>query len=285
MTFARIASSGWGYNEELTAAQITALDLDHSRAVDGYAGGAYTPSAQLTFTGPSTGGSLQVAATTATMASPNGLNYAQTANAAGLLGGAWATVNTSTLTVVSGSTFAVAAGATVTSAPNWSISAGTWAYAGASVIALSSTASITFATGTSASWNTGSTSNWQSGSTSTFFTGSILKLQGQVQNAVATALDSDSHTYDGRTHRVFVPTLTAPRTYQLLNANSDSGCEIEFSTIGSAGTKQAVTITDNAGATLLSTMQTKADTATDIVWAKFVHNGTAWKLFNYSVFS
>ncbi len=51
MSFSRVNSLGWALNEELTSAQMNALDLDHSRAVDGNAGGVYTPSSAIDFQG------------------------------------------------------------------------------------------------------------------------------------------------------------------------------------------------------------------------------------------
>jgi len=54
MTFSRANPSGWSTGNQLTPAQINALDLDHSRAVDGYAGGVFTPSAAIGLQG--TGG-------------------------------------------------------------------------------------------------------------------------------------------------------------------------------------------------------------------------------------
>ncbi len=49
MTFARANILGWALYEVLTSAQMNAVDLDHSRALDGFAGGAYAPSADITF--------------------------------------------------------------------------------------------------------------------------------------------------------------------------------------------------------------------------------------------
>lgn len=47
MTIARVNSSGWGIGDELTSAQINALDIDHTYPVDGHAGGTFTPSAPI----------------------------------------------------------------------------------------------------------------------------------------------------------------------------------------------------------------------------------------------
>lgn len=49
MTFARVNPPGWGYRAILTSAQQNQLDLNVSRALDGYAGGTYNPSAPLTW--------------------------------------------------------------------------------------------------------------------------------------------------------------------------------------------------------------------------------------------
>ena len=47
MTFARVNALGWALFEELTSAQMNQLDINMTTAVDGGAGGAYTPSAQI----------------------------------------------------------------------------------------------------------------------------------------------------------------------------------------------------------------------------------------------
>lgn len=51
MTFSRVNTLGWALFENLTSAQMNALDLDHSRAVDGNAGGAYAPSSPIALSG------------------------------------------------------------------------------------------------------------------------------------------------------------------------------------------------------------------------------------------
>jgi hypothetical protein len=55
LSFVRANPSGWVTNDPITAAQINALDLDHSRAIDGTGGGSYTPSANVTIAGASSG--------------------------------------------------------------------------------------------------------------------------------------------------------------------------------------------------------------------------------------
>lgn len=47
MTFARVNPLGWALYEVLTSAQMNALDINMTRAVDGFAGGTYSPSAPL----------------------------------------------------------------------------------------------------------------------------------------------------------------------------------------------------------------------------------------------
>ncbi len=49
MSFTRANPLGWGLFEELTSAQMNALDIDHANAVDGVGGGAYSPSATIDF--------------------------------------------------------------------------------------------------------------------------------------------------------------------------------------------------------------------------------------------
>jgi len=43
MTFARVNPSGWAKYEVLSSAHANQLDIDHSRALDGYAGGTWNP--------------------------------------------------------------------------------------------------------------------------------------------------------------------------------------------------------------------------------------------------
>ena len=48
MTFSRVKPGGWALYEVLTSAQMNALDVNTSRALDGYAGGTWSPSAEIT---------------------------------------------------------------------------------------------------------------------------------------------------------------------------------------------------------------------------------------------
>lgn len=47
MSFSRVNVLGWAFGETLTSAQMNAIDINTSRAVDGFAGGTYNPSAGL----------------------------------------------------------------------------------------------------------------------------------------------------------------------------------------------------------------------------------------------
>jgi len=47
MTFSRVKPLGWAWGETLASADMNSLDLDHSRALDGHAGGAYNPTAAI----------------------------------------------------------------------------------------------------------------------------------------------------------------------------------------------------------------------------------------------
>lgn len=47
MTFARVNGGGWALFETLTSAQMNALDINMTRALDGFAGGDYSPSSLL----------------------------------------------------------------------------------------------------------------------------------------------------------------------------------------------------------------------------------------------
>lgn len=51
MTFPRANPIGWALFEELTSAQMNTLDVNLSRAVDGYAGGTYAPSSPIVIQG------------------------------------------------------------------------------------------------------------------------------------------------------------------------------------------------------------------------------------------
>lgn len=51
MSFTRANPVGWAINEVLTSAQMNQVDLNQSRALDGNAGGSYSPSADLDFPG------------------------------------------------------------------------------------------------------------------------------------------------------------------------------------------------------------------------------------------
>lgn len=47
MAFTRAKPAGWSSGQPFTAAQVNQIDINQSRAVDGYAGGTYTPSSPL----------------------------------------------------------------------------------------------------------------------------------------------------------------------------------------------------------------------------------------------
>jgi hypothetical protein len=49
MTFSRSNPLGWAFGETLTSAQMNTVDINTARAVDGFAGGTYNPSALLTW--------------------------------------------------------------------------------------------------------------------------------------------------------------------------------------------------------------------------------------------
>lgn len=47
MTFARKNALGWGFGDKVSHGDLTDIDIDVARAVDGYAGGTYTPSSAV----------------------------------------------------------------------------------------------------------------------------------------------------------------------------------------------------------------------------------------------
>jgi hypothetical protein len=51
MTFSRVNPGGWAMFEVLTSSQMNTLDINHSNALDGDAGGVYTPTARLELDG------------------------------------------------------------------------------------------------------------------------------------------------------------------------------------------------------------------------------------------
>lgn len=51
MTFPRVKPGSWAFGEILTSAQMNTLDVDHSNALDGAAGGAYAPAAVISIAG------------------------------------------------------------------------------------------------------------------------------------------------------------------------------------------------------------------------------------------
>lgn len=80
MTFSRAKPTGWTDNvDTITAAQINQIDLNQSRAIDGNAGGTYTPSGALTL-----GGSAGVTITASnTLAVAGSLNVSGTETVTG----------------------------------------------------------------------------------------------------------------------------------------------------------------------------------------------------------
>jgi len=66
MTFSRQNPAGWAAFEILTSAQANGIDINQSRAVDGYAGGTYNPSAALVWNEEATFDASGVVAANAT---------------------------------------------------------------------------------------------------------------------------------------------------------------------------------------------------------------------------
>jgi hypothetical protein len=60
MTFSRAKPAGWSTGERFTSTQANTIDLNQSRAVDGNAGGTYTPSAAINITGANGLGDIDV---------------------------------------------------------------------------------------------------------------------------------------------------------------------------------------------------------------------------------
>jgi len=58
MTFSRVNSGGWALYEMLSSAQMNALDINMTRALDGYSGGDYSPSSALKVHGKIVGESV-----------------------------------------------------------------------------------------------------------------------------------------------------------------------------------------------------------------------------------
>ena len=129
MTFARKNALGWGFGDKVSHGDLTAIDLDTSRAVDGYAGGNYTPSAKIDVAGSGlrcdmagastcpSGASLAFASgSTLTSAGKVALGGAATPSSNGEtnFGGTARILSGATLSVVSGGTLSTASGATCT---------------------------------------------------------------------------------------------------------------------------------------------------------------------------
>ena len=61
MAFSRILPQGWSVNQKLASAQMNQLDIDHAAAIDGAAGGTYTPSAVISIAGAGLSPTLKAA--------------------------------------------------------------------------------------------------------------------------------------------------------------------------------------------------------------------------------
>ena len=150
MTFSRANGSGWGLNDKLTSAEANQIDVNQSRAVDGYAGGTYTPTGNIDVS--KLRADLQGACTLAGTASLTGVSGASCSMPSGTtfssagktaLGGAslpgsnGQTNLGGTTTAVSGATVSIASGATLAVANGASCTVGTSGMTCGGVIALS----------------------------------------------------------------------------------------------------------------------------------------------------
>ena len=61
MTFSRVKPAGFAVNERLTSAQLNALDVNQSNAIDGSSGGTYAPTAVITIAGAGINPTLKAA--------------------------------------------------------------------------------------------------------------------------------------------------------------------------------------------------------------------------------
>lgn len=102
MTFTRVKPAGWTDDiDTITAAELNALDINITRAIDGNAGGSYSPSANINVTDGSGGGFGNMDFRGASIVRSGG-----------------------TITMQSGSTHAIASGATMTMSGTQNIPSG-----------------------------------------------------------------------------------------------------------------------------------------------------------------
>ncbi len=157
MTFSRVhALPGWATNEKLTSPQANLIDLNLSRAVDGYGGGAYSPLSAITING-----SFGL-----TLNAPTAVNAAMNFNS----GASASFFSGSTLLISSGS-ISLIGSSTVTSG-----GATTWTFNGA--VTYSST--LTLASGSQEVVQSGGLVKWQSGSELRTDSGAAVNFNSNV---------------------------------------------------------------------------------------------------------
>ncbi len=259
MSFARIWPLGCGFMEVLLSSQMTQLDLNMSKALDGATGGAYTLSSALDLSGS---GLL--------MHSPIQMSGAS----------AWLTMAAgSTLDMVSASTGIVRSGA------GWGFYAGSVLDV-AGTLQGSATLDLHVASG-HIQWESGSSLVCAAGATANFqgpvafqatsspqlYTRMACSDAGRVTKRRISGADGD-YTYQiAHADHIWANIVTANCAYTFSNTGAATGDEIEINVKGGSPTKE-LTIKNAGGTPIFSTAM--KDAATFITDAVIVFNGTNW---------
>ncbi len=321
MTFARGNALDWGFNEKLTSAQMNATDAQWPDALDGAAGGVYAPSSVIQIgglgigiTGPAdfTGVFTLFTGIVESTLTINGGSSAEIDFTSGstLRIGSGATVlveSAGNLNVANGGTIDVLGSGTfkgeAASIATW---AGAWTFSNASSVSFLNGAGIGGGAFTVTSPATAAFD------VTTDFTGTLVNIDGAelvVKNSGSIFVDATAGTslvaaplkFSGAGHPVYrvitgadadttyaiadadlinVLTLTGNRIYTLSNTGAVAGCAIEISLLNHSPNANLVTVKNNGGGTL-STMKNNSTTG-EVIWAKFVHDGSNWTLWDYS---
>lgn len=252
MSFARIRTIGtWFSVSVVLPAEFEAFDTNISRAVDGYAGGTYSPSSPIVIGGDG----LRV---TGDFTVTSNASFTSALDVAGLL-----TANGLAVTgdALIGNDFEVTADSTLAAT---TINGALNTY-GNVTIALGSTKTFSVTASGSGSMSVSAPSTWTKALT--------MSTKGTIVWRLNNLTDADTTlgVGDGDVHRLPRVT-TGSRTYTLDDSDAVEGSRVIFSRIYSSAHTGAAVVSANAGSLLINI----SDATGEYLWAELIYDGTDW---------
>lgn len=252
MSFARVRTIGtWLTASVVLPAEWEAFDTNISRAIDGHAGGTYSPSAPIVIGGDG----LRV---TGDFTVESNASFTSALTVAGLLTANGLAVIGDALV---GNDFEVTANSTLAATTiNGALST-----FGNVTFALGSTKTFSVTASGSGSMSVSAPSTWNKTLT--------LSTKGTIVWRLNNLTDADTTVGvgDGDVHRI-PKTTTGSRTYTLDDSDAVEGSRVIFTRVYSSSHSGAAVVSANAGALLINI----SDNSGEYLWAELIFDGTDW---------